>query len=101
MDKQQFEKTAFKWTVYGISVGTLLMVMVATFAIVRIVDGKWLSWQLPAILGIVFIVVVSVSAMFTSLGDVRTEINKEFAKVEAKAAAKAEKKAAKSSNNAN
>ena len=70
------------------------MVMAATFVIIRIVDGKWLSWQLPVILGIIFIVLVAVSAMFTSLGDVRTEINKEFEKIEAKLKAKEQKKAA-------
>jgi len=49
---------------------------------------------LPVILGIIFIVLVAVSAMFTSLGDVRTEINKEFEKIEAKLKAKEQKKAA-------
>jgi len=92
MDKKQFEKTAFRWTVYAFCVGTLLILLAATYIVVRIIDGMWASWQLPVILGIVFFVLVSISAMFTSLGDVRTEINKEFAKVEAKAKAKEEKK---------
>jgi len=96
MDKQQIEKTAFKWAVYGICVGSLFMLMAASFAIVRIIDGRWLSWQLPAVLGIVFIVLVSISAMFTSLGDVRTEINRELKKMEEKGEAKKAKQQQKS-----
>ena len=91
MNKQQMEKTAFKWAIYGISVAALFILMVASFVIVRIADSMWLSWQLPVILGVAFIVVVSISAMFTSLGDVRVEINKELKKMEEKAEAKTTK----------
>ena len=80
MNKQQLEKTAFKWAVYGISVGTLFILMAASYIIVRIIDGMWLSWQLPVILGIVFIVLVAISAMFTSISDIKTEIKKELEK---------------------
>ena len=75
---------AFKWAVYGISVATLLFVLGAAYAIVRIIDGMWASWQLPVILGIAFMVIVPISAMFTSLGDIKTEIAKEAEKKEKK-----------------
>lgn len=66
-----------RWAIYGMSVASLLFILVATYLIVRIIDGQWASWQLPTILVIVFFVLVPVSAMWTSVPEVRKEINKD------------------------
>ena len=79
--KKEYEatpETAFRWAIYGISVGALFLVLAATYLIVRVADGNWASWQLPAILGIIFLTIVPISAMFTSLPDIKKEIDKEF-----------------------
>ena len=78
--KHEVYENSFKWAIYGMSVAALMMILVAAYVIVRIADGMWTSWQLPAILGVVFITIVPISAMFTSLGDVKREIDKEIAK---------------------
>lgn len=75
---------SFKWTVYGMSVGAFFMVMAAIWGITRVIDGHWLSWQLPAVIGIITFVIVAISAMFTSLGDVKAEIDKELNKAKIK-----------------
>jgi len=76
MKKENYQES-FKWAVYGMCVASLLFVLVATYFIVRIIDGNWTSWQLPAILLIIFFVAIPISAMFTSLGDIKREIEKE------------------------
>lgn len=74
---KKYEKTSMRWAIYGMSVASLLFILVATYLIVRIIDGQWASWQLPTILVIVFFVLVPVSAMWTSVPEVRKEINKD------------------------
>ena len=65
----------FHWVVFGIGAGVLLMLLVGTLLIIRIIDGDWLSWKLPAIFGTVYIMVVSVFALVFSLKTVKQEIN--------------------------
>jgi len=67
----------FHWVVYGIGAGMSLILIAAAYAIVRIADGLWHSWQLPAILGIAWFVLVSVGAMLFSIKTVRQEIQKQ------------------------
>ena len=83
-EKHENYEHSFKWAIYGISVASFLFILAAVYTIVRIVDGAWTDWKLPSILVIVFIVIVPISAMFTSLGDVKREIAKEMAKVKGK-----------------
>jgi len=68
---------SFKWAVYGISVAAFLFILAAIYLVTRIIDTRWLDWKLPVILGIIFCVVVPISAMFTSLGDIKKEMKKE------------------------
>ena len=65
----------FHWVVFGIGAGVLFVLTVAAFAIVRIADGMWLSWQLPAIMGIAFLVLVSVVAMLLTIKTVKQELD--------------------------
>lgn len=67
----------FHWVVFGIGAGASLILIAAAYAIVRIADGMWASWQLPAILGIAWFVVVSVTAMLFSIKTVRQEMEKQ------------------------
>ena len=77
MGKSKQRSNEFAWAVFGISAGSFLTLLIATWLIVRITDGNWLSWQLPSILGIVFIVVVCIAAMFFALPEIKKEIEKE------------------------
>lgn len=92
MTEQKPYESAMKWTIYGMGVAALLFIFAAIYSITRIVDGKWLSWQLPAILGILFIVAVTISAMFTSISDIKGEIAKETQRVKEKTAKETEAK---------
>ena len=64
----------FHWVVYGIGSGALLIAMAAAFLIVRVIDGLWSSWQLPAILAIVWFMTVSVFALVFALKTVKHEM---------------------------
>ena len=72
----------FHWVVFGIGAAALFMLMIGALLVIRIIDGDWLSWKLPAILGIVYIVTVSVFALVFSLKTVKQEINAQSAKKE-------------------
>jgi len=78
--QEQHYEHAFKWAVYGICVAAFLFILGAVYAVTRVIDGNWTDWKLPVILGIIFLVVVPISAMFTSLSDIKTEIEKEIEK---------------------
>jgi len=93
MGKNKYDKqdSSVKWVIFGLSVAALFWIFVGAWAIVRIIDGEWLGWQLPAILGVIYIVVVPIGAMFTSIGDISAEIEKERARKEEKDKAKKEK----------
>ena len=67
----------FHWVVFGICAGALFMLMLGTIVIMRIIDGQWLSWQLPAVMGVAYIVLVSVVAMFFAIKTVKQEIDKQ------------------------
>jgi len=67
----------FKWVVFGMIVATWLFVLAAAWLITRIFDGNWSDWRLPATLSIVFIVMVIIGGMFTSLSDIKKELDKE------------------------
>jgi len=67
----------FHWVVYGIGCGILLILTVCTLLIIRIFDGMWLSWQLPAIMAIVYFVLVSVTALALSIKTIRQELLKQ------------------------
>lgn len=82
--KNQEYKGTMKWVIYGMCVASLLFISGATYAIVRIIDGNWTDWKFPAILGIICFVLVTVSAMFTSLGDVKMGIDLEIQKTREK-----------------
>jgi len=73
-------KNILKWAIFGMSVGALFIILISTYLIVRIIDGQWASWQLPVILVIVFLTVVTIAAMFTSIPEMKTEIEKELSK---------------------
>ena len=65
----------FHWVVYGIGCGILFLLLVCTFVIVRIFDGQWGNWQLPAILAVFYFMVVSVVALVLSIRTVKQEMN--------------------------
>ena len=70
----------FHWVVFGIGAGATLILLAAAYAIVRIADGMWTSWQLPAILGIAWFVLVSIGAMLFSIKTVKQEMEREMEK---------------------
>ena len=65
----------FHWVVFGIGAGALFLLMAGALLIIRVVDGNWLSWQLPAIFGIVYFMVVSVFALVFSIKTVKQEMD--------------------------
>jgi len=68
------KKQNLRWTIFGLAVTTLLFVLAATYLIVRICDGYWASWQLPVVLVVVFLTVVSIGGMWVALPDIKKEI---------------------------
>ena len=81
MGKKHFNGE-FRWAVYGMCVAALFIVLLATWVITRIIDCNWTSWQLPAILAISFLVIVSISGMFSALPEIKKELEKEKTKGE-------------------
>lgn len=50
------------------------MLMAGAYLIVRIADGNWASWQLPVIMGIVYIITMGIFAMVFSLKTIKQEL---------------------------
>ena len=73
--QQEVRPEDFHWVVFGIGAAALLLLMVGALLIIRIVDGNWLSWELPSIFGIVYFMAVSVGALIFSIKTVKQEIN--------------------------
>ena len=73
-------KESLRWAIYGISIAALFILGVAVYLITRIVDGNWTDWKLPAIMGIVFVVLVSISSMYSAIPEIKNEIEKEAKK---------------------
>ena len=74
------QEPSFRWAVFGISVAALLFVLVGAYLIVRIVDNNWADWKFPVIAAIVFLILVTIFAMFTALPEIKAEIAKEIEK---------------------
>jgi|GEM_PF-5940512 len=64
----------FHWVVFGIAAGALFLVAGAAYAVWHLIDGNWTNWQIPAIIGICYIVVVSLAAMFLALKTIKREL---------------------------
>lgn len=86
MVQQKPYEGSLKWAIYGMSVATWMFILASGYVITRIIDGNWSSWQLPAILGIFWIVPVIIAAMYTSIGDVKYGIEYEMNQSKEKAA---------------
>ncbi|MCL2846992.1 MAG: hypothetical protein FWE38_04865 [Firmicutes bacterium] len=80
--RDKYLKSDFKWVVFGLGVASVLILSIVAWLIVRIVDGNWASWQLPTILGIAWLAVTIVVAMFVALPDIKKELEKEAEKGE-------------------
>lgn len=63
----------FKWTVYAVSATALLLVLVAAYLCVRLVDGLWENMTLPMILMISYATVTVITAMFLGLSERKCE----------------------------
>ena len=72
--QQHVRPEDYHWVVFGVGAGMLLMLMVGAFLIVRIFDGMWTSWQLPASMVIVFFIIVSVAALVLSLVTIKQDM---------------------------
>lgn len=84
IEKSTVNKLAFRWAIYGISVASLLFVMAGVYLIVRICDGNWADWKLPTILGIIWLVLVIISAMFVAIPEIKNGIKFGIDKIEIK-----------------
>ena len=70
--------SSFHWVVFAMIGGALFLLFAASYSIVRIFDGNWSDWKLPAVMGISYLAIVGILAMFFSLKTIKQEMTSEF-----------------------
>jgi hypothetical protein len=65
-----------RWSIFGLCVGSLSILFVAAWLIVRIYDGNWADWRLPAVFAILLSAITAIGSMFTAIPEIKKEIEK-------------------------
>jgi len=74
--RQTQYQSELRWAIYGICVASLLFLLGAVYLIVRLIDSNWADWQLPTILGIVWLVLVIIGAMVFAIPEISRELKR-------------------------
>lgn len=75
--KPQVGSNEYYWSIFGIACAVLAIALIAIFLIIRIMDGSWGNWQLPAILTVIYFALVTIGAMIFSLREIKQQTSKQ------------------------